>query len=66
MFSHNPICLLPRERLFPFADISSNHNHVSRYKFTVFNLNELNRQDKISFGAMHNQNIEFLTVLLEK
>ena len=66
MFSHNSICRLPHERLFPVADISGGHNHVSRYKFTVFNLNELNRRDKISFGAMHNQNIEFLTVLLEK
>ena len=48
------------------AHISSDHNHVSRYKSNIFKLNKLNRRDKISFGAMPSPNIASLTVLLEK
>ena len=37
--------------------ISSDHNHISRYKFNIFKLNGLSRRDKISFSAMPSPNI---------
>ena len=56
-YIHSPLA-------FP-AHISCDHNHSSRCKSTVFKLNELNRQDKIYFGAMPSPNIPSLTVLLK-
>ena len=48
------------------AHISGDHNHLSWNRSNIFKLNELNRRDKVSFGAMPSPNIPSLTVLLEK
>ena len=63
MFSSNAIYPFPREGLF--WHISGAHNHVPN-ESNIFNLNGLNRRDKISFGATLSPNIPSLTVLLEK
>ena len=45
-----------------FANITGDHNHVSRYMSNMFKLSGLNRCDKIRPSP----NIPSLTVLLEK
>ena len=37
--------------------VYADHNHVFKHKSSIFKLNGLNRQDKISFSAMSISNI---------
>lgn len=63
MFSRKPIYLLPRKGFFPHISVATKNKFPDTI---LISSNELNRQDKISFGIIPIPKMLSLTVLLEK